>query len=52
MGGSSILRRRIISYLKDYNMISNGFLYHSVRVNDLDSDVPPIKLVPVMIEFL
>ena len=33
-------------------MISKGFLYHVVRVKDLDSKIPLIELVPVESEFL
>ena len=32
-------------------MISKGCLYHIVRVQDLDSKIPPIELVPVVKEF-
>ena len=32
-------------------MISKGCLYHIVRVQDLDSEVPPIESVPVVSEF-
>ena len=33
-------------------MISNGCLYHIVRVQDLDSEIPPTESVPVVTEFL
>ena len=33
-------------------MISKGCIYHLVRVQDLDSEVPPIESVPVESEFL
>ena len=33
-------------------MISKGCLYHIVRVRDLDSENPPIELVPLVREFL
>ena len=33
-------------------MISKGCLYHIVRVQDLDSKIPPIESVPVVSEFL
>ena len=33
-------------------MISKGCLYHIVRVQDLDSEVPPIESVHVVSEFL
>ena len=33
-------------------MISKGCLYHIVRVQDLDSEIPHIESVPVVSEFL
>ena len=33
-------------------MISKGCLYHIVRVQDLDSEIPPTESVPVVTEFL
>ena len=33
-------------------MISKGCLYHIVRVKHLDTEVPPIELVPIVNEFL
>ena len=50
-GGYSISRGRIIYFLKECKMISKGFLYHIVRVQDLDSEVPLIESVPVVSEF-
>ena len=44
-------RGRIISCIKACKMISKGCLYYIVRVQDLDSEVPPIRLVPVVSEF-
>ena len=41
-GGNSIPRGRIISCLKASKIISKGCLYHIVRVEDLDSENPPI----------
>ena len=32
-------------------MISKGFVYHIIRVQDLGSVVPPIESVPVVSEF-
>ena len=32
-------------------MISNGCLYHIVRVQDFDSEIPPIESVPIVSEF-
>ena len=51
-GGNSIPRGRIISCLKACKMISNGSLYHIVRVQDLDFEIPPIESVPVVHGFL
>ena len=45
-GGNFIPRGRIISCLKACKMISKGCLYHMVRVQDLDSEIPLIKSVP------
>ena len=33
-------------------MMCKGCLHHIVRFHDLDSEIPPIKLVPVVSEFL
>ena len=38
--------------LKACKLISKGCFYHIVRVRDLESEVPPVELVPVMREFL
>ena len=50
-GRNSIPRGRIISCLKAGKMISKGCLYHIIRVQDLDSKIPPIESVPVVNEF-
>ena len=50
-GENSIPRGRIISCLKACKMISKGCLYHIVRVQDLDSDIPPINSIPIVSEF-
>ena len=50
-GGNSIPRGCIISCLKACKMILKGCFYHKVRVQDLDSEVPPIESVPVVSEF-
>ena len=49
-GENSISRGRIISCLKSWKMISKGCLYHIVRVQDLDSEIPLIESVPVVSE--
>lgn len=33
-------------------MIFNGILYDILRVQDLDSDIPPIDSVPVVREYM
>ena len=50
-GGNSIPRGHIISCLKACKMISKGGLYHIVRVQDLDAEVPLIESVPIVSEF-
>ena len=50
--GNSIPRGHIISCLKACKMISKVCLYHIVRVQNLNSKIPPIELVPVVNEFL
>ena len=45
-GGNSILRGRINSYLKACKMISKGCLFHIVRVQDIDFEMPPIRVSP------
>ena len=50
--GEIIFLEHIISCLKSCKIIWKGCLYHIVRVQDQDSEVPPIKSVPVVSEFL
>ena len=51
-GGKLYIHKgRIISCLKACRMISNGCLYHIVRVKVLDSKIPPIESVPIVREF-
>ena len=50
-GRNSIPRDCIVSYLKACKMISKGFLYHIVRVQDLDSEISPIESVSLASEF-
>ena len=50
--GNSIPRGHIISCLKACKIISKGCLYHIVRVQDLDSEIPPTELVTIVSEFL
>ena len=48
---NSIPRGRIISCLKACKMILKGFLYQIVRVQNLDTKIPPIESVHVVREF-
>lgn len=38
--------------LKACKIISKGFIYHIVRVNDIESKIPPLESVPVVKYFL
>ena len=49
--GNFIQRGRIISCLKSCKMISKGCLYHIVRLQDLNSEIPPIESYPVVRDF-
>ena len=49
--GNSIPSGCVISCLKACKMISKVCLYHIVKVQDLDSKVPPIESIPVVSEF-
>ena len=51
-GGNSILRGRIISCLNCFKMISKGCLCHIVKVQDLDSKIPPTELILIVNDFL
>ena len=44
-------RGQIISFLKACMMRAKDFLYHLVRVKDLESENPSIELVLVVSEF-
>ena len=44
-------RGQIISCLKACRMVANGFLYHVVRVKDLECEIPTIESVPVVRQF-
>ena len=49
---NSIPTGRIICRLTTCRIISKGCLYHIVRIQDLNSEFPPIELVPVVNKFL
>ena len=42
---------QIISHIMANTIISKWYLYHLVRVNDLDQEVPSIKSVSIVNEF-
>ncbi|XP_069149154.1 uncharacterized protein [Solanum lycopersicum] len=42
---------QLISYLKARKMISNGYLYHLVRVKDSRSETPTFESAPIVCEF-
>ena len=50
-GENCIPRGHVIFCLKACKMISNDCLYHIVKVQDLDSEIPPIKMVPVVSDY-
>ena len=50
-GGNSTPKGCIISCLKACKISSKGCLYHIVRVQDLDSRIPPIESVPTVRSF-
>ena len=47
-GGKLILRGRIIYCLQTCKMISKGYLYHIVRVKDLECDIHHIESVSIV----
>ena len=50
-GRSSNLLGKIVSHLKANKMLSKGYLYHLVRVDDLEQEVPSIDSVSIVNEF-
>ena len=50
-GRSSNPTGQIVSHLKDNKMLSKGYLYHLVRVNDLEHEVLSIDSVSIVNEF-
>ncbi|KAH0689166.1 hypothetical protein KY289_016524 [Solanum tuberosum] len=50
-GSSLAPMGRFISYLKDRNIISKGYLYHLVWIKDSSSETPTLESVPVVNEF-
>ena len=51
IGDNSIPRGCIIHSLKPCKRISKGCRYHIMSVKDLESYIPPIKLVPSVKDF-
>lgn len=51
-GGSLAPKRRFISYLKSWKLISKGCLYHLVWIKDSNLEGPFLHSVPVVNEFL
>ncbi|KAH0672805.1 hypothetical protein KY290_025037 [Solanum tuberosum] len=47
-----VVKGKFISCIKAHRLISKGCLYHIVRVNDVESKVPPIESIPVVNEFV
>ncbi|XP_060172736.1 uncharacterized protein LOC132603619 [Lycium barbarum] len=45
-------RGKFISYLKAEKMIRKGYIYHLVRVHDLEAEAPTLQSVPVVNEFV
>ena len=50
-GGNSLPKGQIISCLKAFKVTEKGFLYHEVRVKDLECENPSIESVHVVREF-
>ncbi|KAH0725404.1 hypothetical protein KY284_001269 [Solanum tuberosum] len=51
-GGNSMPRGQFFSFLKIRKMKSKGFIYHIVRVRDVESETPSLESVPVVKEFM
>ena len=50
-GYSSNPSGQIVSHLKANKMLSKGYLYHLVRVDDLEHEVPSIEYVSIVNDF-
>ena len=42
---------RFISYLKARKLVTKGYVYHLVRVNDSSVEVPHIQSISIVLEF-
>ena len=52
MSSSSVLPKgHFVSYLKATKLVSEGCIYHLVRVNESSVDVPSLQSVPLVSEF-
>lgn len=49
--GNLAQKSRIISCLKASELVAKGFLYHIVRVRDLEFELPPFESVLVVKDF-
>ncbi|XP_070057884.1 uncharacterized protein [Nicotiana tomentosiformis] len=50
-GNTASPKGRFISYLKSRKMISKGYIYHLVRVQDVKAKSPTLQSIPVVNEF-
>ena len=50
-GHSSNTTCQIVAHPKDNKMLSKGYLYNLVRVNDLEHEVPSIDSVSIVNDF-
>ncbi|XP_070006265.1 uncharacterized protein [Nicotiana sylvestris] len=50
-GNTTTPKGRFISYLKARKMISKGYIYHLIRVRDMETKPPTIKSILVVNEF-
>lgn len=50
-GQDSLVKGRLIPYLKACKMISNGCIYHMVRFWDVLYEVPSLESIPIVNEF-
>ena len=48
---STVSKGHFISYLKVRKLVSNGCIYHLVRVNDSSAEIPSHQSVPIVKEF-
>ncbi|XP_070039543.1 uncharacterized protein [Nicotiana tomentosiformis] len=51
-GNIATLKGRFISYLKARKMILKCYIYHLIRVRDVEAKPPTLQSIPVVNEFL